>query len=148
MQPTLVNGTTLTVLRYAAPVANGDLIVFRAPTSPTREFLKRVIAGPGQTISLAAGKVSVDGLALTEPYIQGTTECLDAGCIFVIPDAPPAVPGPDASPLSVSPGALQPECATSACYFLMGDNRMNSSDSRQGWLVPVQNIVGYVIEPE
>lgn len=144
MEPTLHDGNVLDVLRYDRPVASGDLIVFHAPTSPSREFLKRVVAGPGQTVSIAAGKASVDGQALTEPYIQGTTECFEAGCTFVIPDAQPAVPNPGASPLSVSPGAPQPECETSACYFVLGDNRMNSSDSRGGWLVPVQNIIGYV----
>jgi len=145
MEPTLLNGTLLDVLRYASPPATGDLIVFHAPTSPSREFLKRVIAGPGQTVSIASGEVSVDGTALIEPYIKGTTECLQAGCTFIIADAQPAVPDPGASPISVSPGAPQPECETSACYFVMGDNRQNSSDSRQGWLVPVQNIVGRVI---
>lgn len=145
MEPTLTNGSQLNVIRYNAPVENGDLIVFEAPTSIHRESLKRVIAGPGQTIEISSGQVQVDGRSLSEAYVQGPTECSTAGCTFTIPaNAAPAIPEPANTPIAIAEGPRQPECKASACYFVLGDNRQNSSDSRQGWLVPVQNIIGYV----
>ena len=57
--------------------------------------------------------------------------------------------------ISVSKDSYQPRpaatppiedetCAVKGCYFVMGDNRQNSSDSRQGWVVPAENIRGYI----
>jgi len=108
----------------------GDVIVFRAPTSPDRDFIKRVIGLPGDTVEISGStqEVFVNGQKIDEPYIQGTTSCGAGECTFVVPEAG-------------SPEA-QAECASEECYFVMGDNRQNSSDSRQGWLVPKENIIG------
>ena len=109
----------------------GDIIVFRAPTSPNRDFIKRIIGLPGDTVEITPDEsVIVNGTVLSEPYIQGTTRCSGAGneCTFEIPEAG-------------SPEAMA-ECGSEACYFVMGDNRENSSDSRQKWLVPEENIIG------
>lgn len=110
--------------------SRGDVIVFAAPTSPTRDFIKRVIGLPGDTVTIdsASGAVSVNGKRLEEPYIQGTTNCNQQNCTFVIPPAGSA--------------EAKAQCGSDDCYFVMGDNRQNSSDSRQGWFVPKQNIVG------
>ncbi len=107
----------------------GDVIVFLAPTSPNRDFIKRIIGVPGDTIHIdeGTGKVSVNGQVLSEPYIRGTTSC-NAICDKVIPKA--------------NTPESQAACGSDACYFVMGDNRQNSSDSRQNWLVPEENIVG------
>ena len=107
----------------------GDVIVFRAPTSPDRDFIKRIIGLPGDTVEIdqATGQVSVNGAPLTETYILGTTSCSQS-CKW---DVPPAN-----TPKS------QEDCGSNDCYFVLGDNRQNSSDSRQGWLVPKENIVG------
>lgn len=109
--------------------SRGDIIVFRAPTSINRDFIKRVIGLPGDTVEIneSAGEVLVNGSALTEPYIQGSTAC-NGQCKREIPQA--NTPESEAA------------CGSSACYFVMGDNRQNSSDSRQGWLVPEENIIG------
>jgi signal peptidase I len=78
----------------------GDVVVFNYPLATERDFIKRIMALPGETITLAGGVVSIDGRPLTEPYIA----------------APPASGG------TWKLGPNQ--------YFVMGDNRNNSSDSR------------------
>jgi len=107
----------------------GDVIVFRAPTSPDRDFIKRIIGLPGDNVEInqTNGEVKVNGAPLTEHYIQGTTQCAQS-CTWTVPKAN--------SPES------RKACGSNACYFVLGDNRQNSSDSRQGWLVPKENIVG------
>ncbi len=95
----------------------GDVIVFRAPTSPDRDFIKRIIGIPGDEVDIEAetGKVKVNGLPLDEPYITGKTTCQSTCGPWLVPER---------------------------SYFVMGDNRQNSSDSRQGWFVPEENIIG------
>lgn len=101
---------------WAAP-ARGDVIVFRSPTNLKRDFIKRIIGVPGDTVEIIpeTGEVLVNGEVIDEPYVQGRTYCRD----FCGPWTVPA-----------------------GHYFVMGDNRQNSSDSRQGWYVPEENIIG------
>jgi len=101
---------------WATP-QRGDVIVFRAPTSPDRDFIKRIIGVPGDVIEVepATGKVKVNEKTLAEPYIKGKTTCQSACGPWLVPEH---------------------------AYFVMGDNRQNSSDSRQGWYVPEENIIG------
>jgi len=107
----------------------GDVIVFQAPTNPTKDFIKRIIGTPGDTVEIKqSGEVLVNGNKLQEPYITGTTNCNSNQCIWEIPEQGSA----DA----------RAKCDADTCYFVMGDNRQNSSDSRQGWLVPEGNIIG------
>lgn len=107
----------------------GDVVVFRSPTSINRDFIKRIIGIPGDSVEIddESGEVAVNGQPLDEPYIQGATHC-GSQCTRQIP-------------LKDSPEA-RAECGSNSCYFVMGDNRQNSSDSRQGWLVPEENIIG------
>ncbi|MCH8815230.1 MAG: signal peptidase I [Chloroflexi bacterium] len=108
----------------------GDVIVFRAPTNPNRDFIKRIIGMPGDTVAIdsSTGAVRVNGDLLDEPYIQGRTTCTGRCEHFEIPER--------------DTRDSFAECGSDACYFVMGDNRQNSSDSRIGWLVPEENIIG------
>ena len=101
---------------WAAP-GRGDVIVFRSPTQPNRNFIKRIIAVPGDSIQIFPrdGIVTINGKFIEESYIEGKTPCLRS-CV----------------PLRVPEGH----------YFVMGDNRQDSGDSRQGWFVPEENIIG------
>jgi signal peptidase I len=91
----------------------GDIVVFRFPRDPSRDFIKRVVAVPGETVEVRAGVVFVNNKKLTEPYI------LDS-------------PTYSKEPTVVPPGE----------YFVLGDNRNNSSDSHVWGPVPVTEIVG------
>jgi signal peptidase I len=97
--------------------SRGDVIVFRAPTNTNRDFIKRVIGVPGDVVEIErnSGRVLINTEAIDEPYIAGDTTCQQS-----------------CGPWRVPEGA----------YFVMGDNRQNSSDSRQGWFVPEENIIG------
>ncbi len=95
----------------------GDVVVFRAPTQPDKDFIKRVIGLPGDSILIRNGKVFVNGQALDEPYIQ-----FPASYTYPLDGRPRPVPDDS--------------------YFVLGDNRPNSSDSHLGWFVPVDNLVG------
>lgn len=95
----------------------GDVVVFRAPTQPDKDFIKRIIGLPGDTVLIKNGTVYVNGEALDEPYIH-------FAATYTYPFDGQARQVPDGN------------------YFVLGDNRPNSSDSHLGWWVPVDNLVG------
>jgi len=133
MLPALQDGDVVEVLDYGSgSPERGDLVVFQAPTLTEREFVKRIIGLPGETVEIdeSTGAVRVSGQALSERYVQGTTSCSQT-CIWTVPPTD----SPEARTL----------CGSDRCFFVLGDNRQNSSDSRQGWLVPAENILGYVV---
>ncbi|MEX2431044.1 MAG: signal peptidase I, partial [Dehalococcoidia bacterium] len=93
----------------------GDVIVFQYPRDPGENFVKRVIGLPGETVHVEGSLVFIDGVLLEEPYIEH--EAHDPPIERVVPPNH---------------------------YFVMGDNRAQSDDSRSGWTVPQENIVGKV----
>jgi signal peptidase I len=122
MQPGLQpdQGVIVNQLAYffGAP-QRGDVIVFHPPVNPSEEYIKRIIAIPGDTISLTDTAVKVNDVQLKEPYVN------------------PADTGPNENGQVIPPTKLNP-----GEYWVMGDNRGNSIDSRAFGMVPRQNIVG------
>ncbi len=93
--------------------ATGDIVVFRFPNDETQSFVKRIIGMPGDTVGVQRGTVFVNGEPLDEPYVvHDSNETL-----------PPFVVG-------------------EAEYYVMGDNRLQSNDSRNWGPVPEDNIIG------
>lgn len=112
--------TNLIVLRLEEP-KRGDVVVFKAPNDPEKDFIKRVIATPGDTVSLKNGEVYVNSEKLDESaYLKENVKTY--GGSFLREDQEVVVPNDS--------------------YFLMGDNRQYSSDSREWGLVKKDGIIG------
>ena len=108
------------------PIARGDIIVFKFPEEPERDFIKRVVGLPGDTLELKNQTVLVNGQALTEPY---------AHYLF-----PPAGEGQtDVFDLRRRYG---PVTVPDEHYFMMGDNRDDSQDSRFWGFLPQSYVKG------
>ncbi len=99
--------------RFQEP-ERGDIIVFRYPKDPKRYFVKRLIAIGGETVAIRNSLLYIDGEQVPEDYLPPGLEFSDFGTIDV------------------------PE----GYYFMLGDNRNNSSDSREWGFVPRNLIVG------
>ena len=104
-------------------IKRGDVIVMHFPLDPVRaagcfrDFIKRVVALPGETIEIVQGSVFVDGVRLEEPYVA---ERLD-------------------------PSPMGPVTLPEGEYFVLGDNRPMSNDSRDWGPLPARSIVGRVV---
>ncbi len=94
----------------------GDIVVFEYPRDTSRDFIKRVIGLPGETVEVRNNQVYINGVPLEEPYLSDTAK-RQMGHM---------------APVQVPPGAV----------FVMGDNRGNSSDSRNWGPLPLDRIVG------
>lgn len=125
MEPSLHHGQRLMVdkvtYRFSQPRV-GDVVVFRYPTDTRRKFIKRVIGLPGDEIHIKDGYLFLNGKRLLEDYIHGPTYGA-----YTRDYGPVTVPA--------------------ASYFVLGDNRRNSDDSRYPdvGFVPVSLVVGRAI---
>ena len=107
------------------PIRRGDIIVFKYPEEPDRDFIKRVIGLPGDTLELRKKRVYIDGRLLDEPYVQ-----------YLMP---PDDDGDLDFDVRVSYG---PVTVPAGHYFMMGDNRDNSQDSRYWGFLPQEYVKG------
>ncbi len=97
------------------PPSRGEIIVFNYPLDPNKDFVKRVVGLPGERVEVIAGTVYVNGEALPEPYLKRKDS-------------------------SGAPALTLGEKE----YYVIGDNRAHSNDSRSWGAVPEDNIVGRV----
>lgn len=116
MQPNLHEGERLlinkVVYKFRQP-ESGEVIIFHPPTKQEADYIKRVIALPGETVEVEEGVVYVNGHQLDEPYIK----------------EPPTY-------------TLSERKIAENEYFVLGDNRNNSNDSHNGWTVSRESIIG------
>lgn len=104
-------------------IERGDVVVLKSPKNPDIEYIKRVIALPGEKLLISGnGDVSVNDRLINEGYIAERTNLWEGGCIKA--DEPYVVPTGE--------------------VFVMGDNRPRSSDSREFCSVPIQSLIGQV----
>lgn len=110
-------------------VRRGDVIVFKFPEDPRRDFIKRVVALPGETVEIRDKVVFVEGIRLPEPHVTFSDDRVWPDD----PELPESYRRRDQSrPFTVPPGS----------YFALGDNRDNSYDSRFWGPVPADNLKG------
>ena len=126
MLPNFHNGDYLIIDRLSyitGSPARGDVIVLKYPKDTSQFFIKRIIGLPGETVKLAQGKVVVinkdhpEGFQLNEPYLSSPIETF---------------------------GKTDPTTLGSGEFFVLGDNRVASSDSRVWGILPRDDIVGRV----
>jgi signal peptidase I len=120
--PTALERAVLPVLE----IRRGDIVVFKYPDQPERDFIKRVIGLPGDSIELRNKKVFVNGEPLDEPYVHFLDSAHESSEItsFDVREryGPVTVPAEQ--------------------YFVMGDNRDNSQDSRYWGFLPRHYVKG------
>lgn len=100
----------------------GDVVVFKAPMNPDFDYIKRVIGLPGDKIIIQEGQVVVNGQPLEDTYIESDTVLLPGQYMR---EGEEVTVGTDE-------------------FFVLGDNRSHSADSRQWGMVPKKDIVGRV----
>lgn len=122
MEPSFHNQEIMLVdkisYRFKAP-QRGDVVIFKAPKSPGDDYIKRIIAVPGETVQITKGKVFINGMLLDENYLS-PGQATDSGTSMVV---------------------FSKTLQTNE-YFVLGDNRNNSSDSRMWGIMPKNNIIG------
>jgi signal peptidase I len=116
MEPNFSEGDRVVVNKavyWFGDPQRGDVIIFENPNNESEDYIKRVIGAPGDTVEIKDQAVFVNGTRLEEPYIM-------------------------APPIRNMTAITVPENN----YFVLGDNRNNSQDSRNGWFVEEDKIHG------
>jgi len=119
MAPTLRTGDHILVTPYRAPFLDdrperGDVVVFRSPLDPDELLVKRVVAVPGDLVDSRAGRLRIANRSVAEPYLFAPAET----------------------------GAISAQIVPADSYFVLGDNRGNSYDSRNWGALPRDLVVG------
>jgi signal peptidase I len=126
MRMTLLEGDRILVNKFVYDFSEpqrGDVIVFKFPEDRKRDFIKRLIALPGETVEIREGKILINGEVIDEPAIIRNTYYYNR---------------PDAQFGQVGQRVVVPE----GQYFVLGDNSGQSLDSRYGGFVPAKDVRG------
>lgn len=100
------------------PIKRGDIVVLLYPEDPSKSYIKRVVGLPGEEVNVENGKLYINGAQIDEPYLD---------------------------PEYLSQDTTGPTRVREHFYYVMGDNRRNSSDSRYWGQVPEKYIYGKAI---
>jgi signal peptidase I len=103
MEPTLGNGDRAFATRVFAQLERGDVVAVKYPRNESKSFVMRIVGLPGERIEMANGTVSINGRTIDDSYVHRDRRSSDTWGSRTIPEGE---------------------------YFMMGDNRRNSSDSR------------------
>jgi len=120
MQPTLENGERLIAEKLSyrfSSIDRGDIVVLNYPVDPSKNFVKRVVGLSGDIISVQRGEVYINGEPMKEEYIDPAYASMDSSSTIKVPQG---------------------------YYFVMGDHRSVSSDSRHWGFVPKKYLQGRV----
>jgi signal peptidase I len=121
MEPLLLDGERIVVNKFVyrfRPIERGDVVVFWYPRDPSVSFVKRVVALPGDLVEIRGGELVVNGLAVKEPYLPASFRDDDSH-----------------GPTEIRKGY----------YFVLGDHRRSSNDSRSWGEVPEKYIYGRAV---
>ena len=127
MRPTLLEGDKLFVNKYVyrfEKPKRGDIIVFKYPVDPKKDFIKRLVGFGGENVEIRSGKIYVEGKGLEDPDSFGK--------FYYYNHDPYGGPGDR---------IRVPEDA----YYVLGDNSANSTDSRFWGFVPKKNVLGKAV---
>lgn len=116
MEPALKNGDRIIINRSFDKLERGDIVIFYYPKDQSKSYIKRIVGLPNEELEIRGSKVLINGQKLNEPYVN---------------------PKNDQAGLSHEPVKI-PEDS----YYVMGDNRDNSNDSRVWGALPRKFIYG------
>lgn len=116
MLPNFEDGERMIVDKNFSEIKRGEVITFHYPKNKAKLYFKRVIGLPNETVSIVEGKVLINDKPLNEPYLDQS--------------------------YNQTKGNFQPSKVPEKSYFVLGDNRDNSSDSRYWGTVSEDLIVG------
>jgi signal peptidase I len=142
MEPTLLIGDRMIVQRFPKPtVQRGDVVAFDYPVDRKEKFIKRVIGVPGDRIRIRDKVVYRNGIALNEPYARHATSYVDSYRDNFPNEPNTKLPAPALDMLAhdvVNGEVVVPEHS----YFVLGDSRDNSLDSRYWGFVSASDVIG------